>query len=433
MNQLLRASQTVWMKTSRQSCVVETYIGGGGQGEVYTAHVDEQTVAVKWYFREVATPDQERALEALVRRSPPTSRFLWPMDLAYSDESAGFGYVMPLREPRFRSMFDLVTRRIDPTMRVIATVAYNLVDSFHALHATGLCYRDISLGNVFLDPGDGDVLICDNDNVGVRGESHTGVAGTPKFMAPEIVRGEREPSEKTDLFSLAVLLFYIFIGHHPLNGRRELAIRCLDRPAMIKLYGIEPVFIFDPNDDSNRPELPFHGNAIESWPVYPEFLRDLFITSFTTGIADPAHGRVRENVWRSALIRLRDAIYHCAQCDAENFFDASAVAPACWSCGAELQRPPCLRIERQLVVLDRDAKLYNHHADPTRQNDFGEVVAELAQHPSNPAVWGLRNLSEHTWVRTMAAGEVDNVLPGQATPLHPGTRLRIGRVEAEIV
>jgi hypothetical protein len=59
------------------------------------------------------------------------------------------------------------------------------------------------------------------------------------------------PSTQTDLFSLAVLLFYMFVMHHPLEGRKELAIKCLDLPAMKKLYGTEPLFIFDPSDDSN--------------------------------------------------------------------------------------------------------------------------------------------------------------------------------------
>jgi serine/threonine protein kinase len=114
----------------------------------------------------------------------------------------------------------------------------------------GLCYRDISFGNVFFDPDTGEVLICDNDNVAVDGEGKIGVLGTPRFMAPEIVRGEALPSMHTDVFSLAVLLFYMLIMHHPLEGKRELAIKCLDLPAMNKLYGTDPLFIYDPDDDS---------------------------------------------------------------------------------------------------------------------------------------------------------------------------------------
>ena len=87
------------------------------------------------------------------------------------------------------------------------TAAAELASAFHELHAKGLAYCDISWGNVFLDPKSGEVLVCDNDNVDVDGAATATVLGTPRFMAPEIVRGEVGPSVRTDRFSLAVLLF----------------------------------------------------------------------------------------------------------------------------------------------------------------------------------------------------------------------------------
>src|SRR3954452_6732203 len=143
-------------------------------------------------------------------------------------------------------------RRGWTSFRALATAGLELADSYLQLHARGLCYRDISFGNVFFDPESGDVLICDNDNVAVDGSATAGVLGTPRFMAPEVVRGEVLPSTQTDLYSLAVLLFYMLTVHHPLEGAREAAIRCLDLPAMTRLYGTEPLFIFDPRDASNR-------------------------------------------------------------------------------------------------------------------------------------------------------------------------------------
>ena len=65
-------------------------------------------------------------------------------------------------------------------------------------------------------------------------------------MAPEIVRGEAKPTTESDLFSLAVLLFYMLMMHHPLEGKKESDIKAFDLPAMNKIYGLEPVFIFDP-------------------------------------------------------------------------------------------------------------------------------------------------------------------------------------------
>jgi serine/threonine protein kinase len=106
-------------------------------------------------------------------------------------------------------------------------------------------------------------------------------------MAPEIVRGEAVPSTQTDLFSLSVLIFYMLMVAHPLEGAKEAAIKALDLPAMTKIYGKEPIFIFDPNDDSNRPVPGIHDNALAFWRIYPQFLRDIFIRAFTIGIKRP--------------------------------------------------------------------------------------------------------------------------------------------------
>src|SRR5262245_59343233 len=291
MNGILNPQQMVRTEFSGITCVVEELLGGGSQGEVYRANLGGKIVALKWYFPTSATPEQRAALEMLIKRGAPNGKFLWPMELVAAERVSGFGYIMPLRESRYKGIVDLMMRRVDPSLRTLATAGLDLSHSFLQLHAKGLCYRDISFGNIFFDPISGDILICDNDNVAVDGEAKGGVLGTPRFIAPEVVRGEALPSTRTDLFSLAVLLFYMFIMHHPLEGKKEAAIRCLDLPAMTKLYGTEPVFIFDPNDRSNEPVPGYHDNAIAFWPIYPAFLRDLFIKSFTDGIRDPQNGR----------------------------------------------------------------------------------------------------------------------------------------------
>ena len=189
---------------------------------------------------------------------------------------------MPLREPRYKGIVDLMKRRIEPSFRALATAGLQLAQSFLELHAQGLCYRDISFGNVFFDPDTGDIQVCDNDNVAIDGQGDSGILGTPRFIAPEVVRGEAAPSTQTDLFSLAVLLFYLFHIHHPLEGQKEAAIKCFDLPAMTKLYGTEPLFIFDPANASQPPRArPARQpvsvladlSAIPARPVYPRLYR----------------------------------------------------------------------------------------------------------------------------------------------------------------
>ena len=348
----------------------------------------------------------------------------------------GYGYLMRLRQAQYKGIVDLMAKRVEPTFRALATAGLQLADCYLQLHARGFCYCDISYGNVFFDPQTGDVLICDNDNVIINGQTPQ-IAGTLGFMAPEIVTRTAVPSIDTDKFSLAVLLFLMFTLNHPLEGKKESAFKSFDLPAKEKLYGREPVFIFDPNDDSNRPDS-FHAVANNFWPIYPESFRALFTKAFTTGLKDARHGRVTENEWKAAMSRLRDSIVYCSYCKAENFYDADALKatggkPApCWSCKADLVLPFRVRIGRNVVMLNHDSKLYPHHLDEQKLFDFSKPAAEVSRHPKDPTQWGLKNLTGQKWIMTGADGTLKDVEPGRSVPLAAGVKVQFGRAEGEI-
>jgi serine/threonine protein kinase len=43
----------------------------------------------------------------------------------------------------------------------------------------------------------------------------SGLAGTLRYCAPEILSGFPYLAEKTDMFSLGVLIFFLVLGHFP--------------------------------------------------------------------------------------------------------------------------------------------------------------------------------------------------------------------------
>lgn len=437
MNQLLKLNETVQLDNGA-SCTVKTFLGSGGQGEVYRADVNGTAVALKWYFPQQATAEQHAGLQHLLKIGAPNANFLFPLALASSTNNTGFGYVMPLRLANYNNIADLIKRRIELSFRQLLTATIELTDSFLQLHAKGLCYRDISFGNFFIDPNTGAILICDNDNVTINGTKTTGVIGTPRFMAPEIVRRDANPNSDSDLFSLAVLLFYLLFLHHPLEGKREATIKCFDLPAMNKLYGFQPLFIFDSNDNSNYPVAGYQDNALIYWAIYPSVIKDLFMQSFTKGLND-VHGRVRGSEWRQQLLRLKDSIVDCV-CGAENFYDPVQLQTAghlqpCWSCQKRLQLPPRIRIkhptQEMTVVLNRGTQLYPYHIYPTRKNELNSAVAQVVQHPQKSKVWGLKNLSADPWTFT-ENGTVKTVAQGQSVTLTTGITLNFGHTQAEI-
>jgi hypothetical protein len=256
-------------------------------------------------------------------------------------------------------------------------------------------------------------------------------------MAPEIVRDEARPTTGTDLHSLAVILFYLFMVHHPLEGRREREITCLDLPAMKKLYGTDALFIFDPKHGANRPVPGIHNNATLFWNLYPGYVRDIFTRAFTEGLRDPG-ARVRESEWRTVFTRMRDQIFYCHKCGAENFLAAEGDLPGplaeqkCWFC-QEIAIPPMrLLLGRHAIVLNQDTLLYPHHLDANRRNDFSEIMAEMVPHPKRPELWGLKNVSSQTWKTAPPAGSALDVPSGRSVSLVPGLRIRFGASEGTI-
>jgi len=47
----------------------------------------------------------------------------------------------------------VVAGRLEISFPALLRACLRLSDAFLSLHARGLCYRDISSGNVFVDPG----------------------------------------------------------------------------------------------------------------------------------------------------------------------------------------------------------------------------------------------------------------------------------------
>lgn len=409
-------------------------LGSGGQGEVYRVKHHSSELALKWYFDHTATESQKSGIEKLIEDGAPGTQFLWPVELVKSKNSCSFGYLMPLRAPRFKSFVDIVNARIDPTFEILMIVGLNLVDSFHKLHAAGLCYRDISFGNGFFDPSSGETLICDNDNVSPNNCPSKSVLGTPDFMAPEVVLGRARPSRQTDYFSLSVLLFYLFHIQHPLLGKKILSIHAWDLPAREKLFGSEPVFIFDPSDHSNMaienqkldPLGEAGKNAIPYWSfIYPQELKDVFITSFTEGIRNPDR-RPLATAWKKVLTNALNSINRCV-CGSENFAEPGGRVRACWSCGKPVSAPFILETDSQVISASSGKRILESHLTDPTLNPMSSQVGEIITHPQRKDVLGLRNKTNLTWTAQPAdAPQMVTIPPDKSVPLCDGTVVIIG-------
>lgn len=423
---------TLLVSESSNRYKVVSLLGAGGQGEVYDVELNGKHYALKWYYKHMATKEQKSILDNLVSKGAPDNTFLWPQDLIFNGWGQSFGYIMPLRPKNYKSIVDMMKRRAEPSFYTLCRAAYNLTNGYQKLHSMGYSYRDISFGNLFFDPNNGDVLICDNDNVAANGIDNSAVYGTPRFMAPEIVLGKAKPSRNTDLYSLAVLLFYMFMMGHPLEGKLEADIRCMDIHAMNRLYGTNPVFVFDPNNKTNRPVKGYQDNVLIYWDIYPQIIRDLFMKSFTEGLTAP-NKRVTEKQWLDAFANLMTGIIACPGCGAEVFFDeskvASGVAHTCWNCGRATQYPVSIIVGKSRVLLKKGAKLYAHNI--YGNYDMDTVVGEVVQNPNNPNLWGIKNQSKDNWTYIRADGQQIPVAVGRSAAIAKDAKIGFGQLIGE--
>ncbi|MBD5474390.1 MAG: serine/threonine protein kinase [Lachnospiraceae bacterium] len=422
---------TVLTSESGNKYTVEKLLGSGGQGEVYSVIANHKTYALKWYYKNTATKNQKEILDNLIQSGQPDPSFLWPQDMIFKVYGESFGYIMPLRPKNYKSIVDMMKRKAEPSFYCLCKAAYNLTKGYNALHGKGYSYRDISFGNVFFDPDTGDVLICDNDNVSYNG-AKTGIYGTPRFMAPEIVVGKAKPSRNTDLFSLAVLLFYMFMLNHPLEGRREAQIKCMDIHAMNQLYGTDPLFIFDPDNRDNRPLAGYQDNALIFWDLYPQQLKDLFTASFTVGLQQP-NRRITESKWLETFANLMSGIMICPNCGAEVFYDAykdaNSVMHTCWGCQKAVPVPTRLVVGRSTILLMTNTKIYKHHIDG--EHDMETVVGEVVQNPNNPNQWGIKNLTKENWTYMKADGTQIPIMEGRSAAIAKDTKIDFGQLIGE--
>jgi len=194
-------------------------------------------------------------------------------------------------------------------------------------------------------------------------------------------------------------------------------------------FGIEPVFIFDPENPSNRP-VP-GDRALTWWPIYPEQCRRVFTRAFTAGLRDASlNGRVTEGTWRRVLLGLHDCVCGCPACRAALFYDPEQARPCCWNCSAPLPVPVTLKLRGSLLVLSEDAVLTSHHLN--RDRDYRTACAVVEADPRQPGRSVLRNLTARTWTVVPDGEEPKRVAPDQRLGIRP-MRIDFGPARGQIL
>ena len=395
------------------------FLAEGGQGYVYRVTYNGQEKALKWY-KPGSIVNKSAFYDNIwqnVMRGSPSEEFLWPVDVT-EEQDGTFGYVMDLRPEGYYEVTDFMLCHVRfQGYKTAIDAAMKIVSAFRKLHNAGYSYQDLNDGNFFINPINGKVLICDNDNV-APDKTETGIVGKPRYMAPEIVMREHMPDSLSDRFSMSVILYMLFCLNHPLEGKRYL-VPGLTPELQEKLYGSEPLFIMDPDDDSNGPHPRVHQNSIMVWSCLPEYMKDVFLDAFSQKALHHPTARPKEIDWLNALTRFRSDIVVCAKCGNE-IFTHQGVPCACDQCGAMPSIPVRITLSAYSIPAVKDSRLYRCQLGVCSEKEALSPVAQVVEKKNAPGVLGIRNKSGKNWNAITSKGTAKKVLPDEVIPLKAG-------------
>ena len=105
------------------------------------------------------------------------------------------------------------------------SIFLNVLDAFIYAHNKGIVHRDIKPANIYIER-DGQVKILDFGIAKLFGtgldKTSTGTQiGTPIYMSPEQVKGERSIDHRSDIYSLGVTFYFMLKGKAPYNSDTE--------------------------------------------------------------------------------------------------------------------------------------------------------------------------------------------------------------------
>lgn len=207
----------------KQRYTVEALAGHGSTGSVYKARDSNgQTVALK-----VLGLEQQQLEERFVREAQMLMTLRHPgivgcLDMDTTATGERFLVLEWLEGIDLRARLYQEPLALDQALALIARLA----DALAVAGAHGVVHRDIKPANIFLPGGQAQEAKLLDFGVAhwasAAGLTTTGMQlGTPAYMAPEQIRGERRIDIRADLFSLGCVLYEClsgeaaFQGHHP--------------------------------------------------------------------------------------------------------------------------------------------------------------------------------------------------------------------------
>jgi predicted Ser/Thr protein kinase len=206
---------------------IEGALGSGGMGEVYLARDTrlKRFVALKRIAAHLRdNPDyRRRFLNEAERGSQLNHRSIVRIYDVVEDGADVFVIMEYVEGATLRTRIGSIS------LEELLNIARQCGEALAVAHQHGIVHCDIKPENILIT-SEGEVKILDfgvakylphrdgDDPTSTLDSSFTGVmSGTPAYMPPEIFL-EQMPDARADIFSLGVVLYELWTGHHPFRG-----------------------------------------------------------------------------------------------------------------------------------------------------------------------------------------------------------------------
>ena len=197
-------------------------LGSGGMGKVYRAKdvTLERSVALKTLAPDIA---QDPAfVQRLLREARAVARLNHPNIVQiYNFGSVNGTWYLAMEFVDGPSLGRRLKSRRFPEAEAVR-IARQVCQALALAHAEGLVHRDIKPDNIMLTSR-GDVKLVDlgiakrlDEDQSLTQTGHS--MGTPHYISPEQIRGQKDIDGRADIYSLGATLYHLVTGHTPFRG-----------------------------------------------------------------------------------------------------------------------------------------------------------------------------------------------------------------------